>query len=87
MTDLYVTHLLLQHVEDLRRTGEARAAVQRALRERREALALQRGARGARVVLGLPVAPVVSIAPGASATCAGGGAAGQAPASCCAAGA
>jgi len=52
MTDLYVTHLLFQHLDDLRRTGEARALVQRALRERREASALERGGRAGRAAAG-----------------------------------
>ena len=99
MPDLYVTHLLLQHFDDLRRAGEARAAVRRALRERREALAQQRGVRAVRAGNGLPVVPVAPVASAAgtgdatAGQAAGGQAAsaqapvGQALADCCAVGA
>jgi hypothetical protein len=45
MNDLYMTHLLHQRIDDLRRTGEARSAVRRALRERWEAAPRRRGMR------------------------------------------
>jgi len=61
MTDLYVTHLLLQHLDDLRRTGEARALVQRALRERREASALERAGRAGRAAAGPTPAPCCAV--------------------------
>jgi hypothetical protein len=35
MNDLYLSHLLHQHLDALRRQGEGRAAVRRALQERR----------------------------------------------------
>ena len=91
MNDLYMTHLLHQRIDDLRRTGEARAAVRRALRERREASAPQPGVRA------VPASSAVAGTSVAIAACAGPTAtrqapavqapAVQAPAPCCAVGA
>ena len=74
MNDLYLSHLLHQHLDALRREGEARAAVRRALQERRADAASGRRVRLASV--GRDTAcPVGGPVPaGAGATCCAAGA-------------
>ncbi len=74
MNDVYLSHLLHQHLDALRREGEARAAVRRALRERRTEAASGRRARRASVG-GATAGPVCGSVPAmVGATCCTAGA-------------
>ncbi len=87
MSDLFITHLLHAHLDDLRRSGEANTAVRRALRERRaDAMAL-RAARRARAGHNGPRPVAVPTPAVVSTACAGSGRGAAPAATCCTVGA
>ena len=86
MSDLFITHLLHAHIDDLRHGGEQRAAVRRALRQRRaDAMAMRTGRNGPRPAVA-PTPGVAPISAVVSTACAGvgrGAVPAAAPATCC----